>query len=305
MPRSVLLVVNTDKPQAERARPLVERLAREHGRLLDTIPARCDPEPPPAARDADLIVVLGGDGTLLSQARRFAGVGPPLLGVNLGNVGFLAEVDLPTLEARAHALFGGADLPVRALPLLNAQLASPSDSTPAEVGSALNEVVLTAGPPYRMITARLRVDDQDGPEVSGDGVIFSTPTGSTAYNVSAGGPIVAPGVDAFVITPIAAHSLAFRPIVVPGDSTIDLILTRANKLDDDSGTSVVLDGQHRLPIAAGDRLRVTRRRDAVRFVTNTDTTYWSTLLGKLHWAAAPGNNNADRDLPEPSGGKNP
>jgi len=300
MARSVLLVVNQDKPAARNAARGVEDLVQRHATLLATIPATSDSDAS-AANGADLIIVLGGDGTLLSQARRFSGVRAPLLGVNLGRVGFLAEFDLETLKAHAAELLEAPELPVRALPLLRVSVGAGVEPPERLVGSALNEAVITAGPPYRMISLRLRVDGTKGPDVSGDGLILSTPSGSTAYNVSAGGPIVAPGVEAIVITPIAAHSLAFRPIVVPGSSTIEAVVTRANECDGCPGTALVLDGQDQTPLQDGDRVRVTLEHDAIRFVNNTRATYWSTLIGKMHWAAAPGSNNANSSGPGPRG----
>jgi NAD+ kinase len=126
--------------------------------------------------------------------------------------------------------------------------------------------------------------------VSGDGMIVSTPTGSTAYNVSAGGPIVGPGVDAMTITPIAAHSLSFRPIVVGADSRVELLMLRVNAGRADgqaTGTTLVMDGQVSTPLAAGDRITLTRDARPVYFVRNPLGGYWRTLIDKMHWAASP------------------
>ncbi len=156
----------------------------------------------------------------------------------------------------------------------------------AFVGHALNEAVVTAGPPYRVIELCIVINGEPGPSVRGDGVIVSTALGSTAYNVSAGGPIVHPGVDATLITPIAAHSLAFRPIAVPGDSTIEIVPTQLNNRGE-AGTTLVLDGQIQRRIHAGQRVRIARSDQAVKLVTNTESVYWRTLIDKLHWAKPP------------------
>jgi NAD+ kinase len=137
-----------------------------------------------------------------------------------------------------------------------------------------------------MISIAMRIDGAEGPTVSGDGIIVSTPTGSTAYNVSAGGPIVAPEVDAMVITPIAAHSLSFRPIVVGAGSRIELEMLQVNA-QDGTGTSLVLDGQVRSPLRRGDRVLIARDGPEVRFVRNPRAGYWSTLIDKMQWAVPP------------------
>jgi NAD+ kinase len=286
MPRSALLSVNTRKPEAARAAADVRALIERHGRLAGQIDA--SPGAPfTDTRGADLIVVLGGDGTLLSQARRWVNLDIPLLGVNLGRLGFLAEFDLAALATQAASLFGDASLNIRRVSMLRAEAFRDGDSRAFFAETALNEAVITAGPPFRMIDLSLSIDGGPGPTVSGDGLIVSTPTGSTAYNVSAGGPIVAPELDALVITPIAAHSLAFRPIVVGGPSVIDITLARANDDGRGSGTTLVIDGQLPTRLTGGERLRISRHDRSARFVTNPAGSYWNTLIEKMRWAETP------------------
>lgn len=288
MPRSALLLLNTEKPDAAAALPEVRSLLSRHCRLVAEMEASVGP-PLLDAGGADLIVVLGGDGTLLSQTRRCAGLGLPLLGVNFGKLGFLAEFDLQSLREQIGMLCSATELPTRDVWLLRAEVVSASGESKF-VNMALNECVVTAGPPFRMITLSLRINGEDGPTVSGDGMIVSTPTGSTAYNVSAGGPIVGPGVDAMTITPIAAHSLAFRPIVVGAASRIELALRRVNTSEIDHrtiGTTLVCDGQVSTPLSEGDTIILTRDAQPVRFVRNPLGGYWRTLVHKLHWGAAP------------------
>jgi NAD+ kinase len=167
--------------------------------------------------------------------------------------------------------------------MLRAGVFSPGGATPRFSDAVLNECVITAGPPFRMIAIETRFNQEAGPTVSGDGIIVSTPTGSTAYNVSAGGPIVAPDADVLLITPIAAHSLAFRPIVVGATSRIELTMQRVNK----GGTVLVLDGQVTQPLAVGDRIVLTRDSRRIRFVRNPRGGYWSTLTDKMRWGEAP------------------
>jgi NAD+ kinase len=154
-----------------------------------------------------------------------------------------------------------------------------------------------------MIGLDLRIDRQPGPSLTGDGVIISTPVGSTAYNVSAGGPIVSPDLEGIIITPLAAHSLSFRPIIAPPSSRIDITVTRANPPRDSRppdggrapapaeprpGTTLVLDGQELVPLHEGDRVSLCTHARRAAFVPNPDANYWRTLIQKMHWAAAPG-----------------
>jgi NAD+ kinase len=284
-----MLLVNPEKPAAAAAAAEVRELIQRHGRLVAEIPADNSPLPPPA-REAELIVVFGGDGTLISQARRCALPGAAMLGVNLGRLGFLAEFDMAALRAQAPAIFGGGRFLTADFPLVAVQIIGGSGK-PRFESMALNEAVVTAGPPYRMITLGLSIDGQTGPTIRGDGVIVTTPLGSTAYNLSAGGPIMAPLVDGLAITPIAAHSLSVRPVVVPGNSRVEVTAVRVNQVEGGElaahGTTLVLDGQVQTPVLPGDRILIARHARAVRFVQNPSSDYWSRLIGKLNWSMAP------------------
>jgi NAD+ kinase len=303
MPTNALLLYNPNKPDAMNAAGEIRALIQRHGTLAGELPA---PQSAPVFsnghpvlgpelekfRGVNLIVVLGGDGTLLAQTRRCIGLNAPMLGVNFGRLGFMAEFDVPALAAQAEAIFGRSEFATSELTLIRAEIhAHGASATPRFTGLALNDAVVTAGPPFRMISLSLSVDGQEGPEIHGDGLVVSTPVGSTAYNLSAGGPILVPGVDAHAIAPIAAHSLSFRPIVVPASSRIEIIADRANALDStvvaDRGTTLVLDGQVHEPVRTGDHIVLERHSQRVRFVTNRYAGYWSRLLGKLEWAKSP------------------
>lgn len=306
MPRKALVLVNRSKPDAVAALDEVSAVIRARGTILATLDTNGDPLPE-SAREADIVVVLGGDGTLMSQSRRCAHLGAPLLGVNFGKLGFMAEWDLPALKRHAAMLFDGGGgttpLPTQDRFMLRARLvrdgkedpgfadaaSAPGGGYPAHPGRglALNDAVVTAGPPYRTITLSLRIDGQDGPAVIGDGLIVSTAIGSTAYNVSAGGPILHPDVDAMVITPIAAHSLSFRPIVVPARAQIELVAEVVNSDGRGGGTTLVLDGQNSALLRAGDSITIRRHDAPVRLVRNPDSQYWATLINKMHWAIPP------------------
>lgn len=286
MARRVLLAYNPDNDEAREAAALVRALVERHGRLAGEAHSR-ETEAVPELVGADLVVVLGGDGTLLSQARRFADADVPLLGVNLGRLGFMAEFDLPTLEQCAKGLFGDGPVETHSLAMLRAEVRAEGDDSPRFSGLALNEAAITAGFPFRMIELAIRIDDKPGPVIAGDGLIVSTPTGSTAYNVSAGGPIVAPGVEALTITPIAVHTLSFRPIVVPAASVIEVGTRRVNAEQPVGGTTLVLDGQVQAPLHLGDEIRVVGNARRVRFIRNPEVGFWQTVIQKLNWAAQP------------------
>ncbi len=284
-----MLVVNPRKPRAVAARDEVRSLIERHGRLVAEIDSgelaesvrdgRIGPDRP------DLIVVLGGDGTILSASRSCLTMGVPLLGINTGKVGFMAGYELGAFRDTAAGLLGEGPLQISEHRTLDGVVVGP-DGTERYSATAVNELVVTAGPPYRMITLDLSIDGQPGPTVSGDGLILSTPLGSTAYNISAGGPIVAPGVDACVITPIAAHSLSFRPIVLHAQIPVDIGVRSVNATEE-AGTTLLIDGQGHHRLLQGDTVRIRAGGRTVRFVTDPRVSYWRTLLGKMHWASTP------------------
>lgn len=288
MPRSVLLLVNRDKPDASEASQRVLALIQRHGRLCAQLPATVAPLPDEfrSAARPDLIIVLGGDGTLLSQTRRCMDLDAPVLGVNLGRVGFMAEFDVSSLEAQAPALLGDGTLRFSEYSALSVAVRTADGRTgPSRV--AINEAAILSGPPYRMVTLGISIDGAQGPTVSGDGLVVATPLGSTAYNLSAGGPIIEPHVNAFALTPIAAYSLAFRPLVVPADSRIEIAAHAVNNEQDGCGTTLAIDGGEQQPLRQGDTVVLTRHPRPVRFVRNDTSDYWMRLMGKLGWATNP------------------
>lgn len=291
MGRAALLIVNHKKPRAVDAAGEVRTLIQKHGRLVGEMRSGDLPDKVVETyQDAslDLIIVLGGDGTILSSARACLALGVPLLGINTGKVGFMAGYELGAFRRDAASLLGEGPLATHQHRTLSCEVLDASGK-PKLRSLALNEFVVTAGPPYRMITLGLTIDGQPGPTVSGDGLIVSTPTGSTAYNVSAGGPIVAPGVDATIITPIAAHSLSFRPIVLHADLPVDIAVRSVNTIEE-SGTTLLIDGQGSVRLAEGDTVQIRGGAERVRFVADPRVGYWRTLLGKMHWASAPTGN---------------
>ncbi|MCA9274660.1 MAG: NAD(+)/NADH kinase [Phycisphaerales bacterium] len=284
MKRRVALITNRKKPRAAEALALVRGQIESYGELvaqLQTGEQNGLPDP----GEVDLVIALGGDGTILAAAHKCLALRVPLLGVNTGKVGFMAGYELDRFCDAAPRLLGDAPLNIQQVTPLHGIVRN-EHGTPIFSSFALNEFVVSAGPPFRMITLDISVDEQVGPRVSGDGIIVSTPLGSTAYNVSAGGPIVAPGVNAMTVTPIAAHSLSFRPIVIPSSSEVAVRVCSANT-SENSGTTLIIDGQFDQRLGSGDVLRVTAAKEQIGFVLDERVSYWKTLLGKMHWASEP------------------
>jgi NAD+ kinase len=227
----------------------------------------------------DLILVLGGDGTLLGMAGRIgqAGVDIPILGVNFGGLGFLTEVTLPELYSTLEATLNGTAQTDERMTLRATTL---RDESPFDDRVVLNDVVLTQGPLSRIIDLSVTVDDQFVTRVRADGLIVSSPTGSTAYNLAAGGPILHPQVDGLVITPIAAHTLTNRPLVVPGSTEVRVQPHMDSSRDE---VYVTFDGQFGFRLMEHDIVSVRRSARPIRLIRATGRNYFEVLREKLKW----------------------
>ena len=241
-------------------------------------------ERPTASRDdlpheCDLVVVLGGDGTLIGMAGRIAnaGVDIPILGVNFGSLGFLTEITLPELYASLEAVLDGT---AEIEPRLMLRSQTIRGTTVCSDRVALNDVVITKGALSRIIDLAVEIGGQPVMRVRADGLIIASPTGSTAYNLAAGGPIVHPAVDALLLTPIAPHMLTNRPIVVPAAAEI-----RVQPAVDGSNEElfVTLDGQSVHALQAADVVVVRQAGRPVRLVRAMTRTYFDVLRQKLKW----------------------
>ena len=229
------------------------------------------------ARRADLVVVIGGDGTLLSMARLVASRRTALLGVNLGSLGFLTEVTLPEIAPSLDSVLAGTARIDQRLMLRSRVLHA--DALVAD-RLALNDVVVTRGALTRIIDLSVSVGGEFVTDVKADGLIIASPTGSTAYNLAAAGPIVHPDVDAMVLTPIAPHTLTNRPIVIPASSEVRV----QPKLNDGyDEVYVTFDGQFGLPLGQDDLICVTRAEKPLRLVRASTRTYFEVLREKLKW----------------------
>ena len=229
-------------------------------------------------KECDFAVVFGGDGSIISTARNVSEANVPVIGVNVGKLGFLAEFSVGELkEFFPHLTKGTASIGKRMM--LNCRVFVNGTTTEKFCSAAVNDIFITSGPPFRMVELKISVDGQPLAGCVSDGLIISTPTGSTAYNLSSGGPIVSPKIEAVVITPICPHSLSFRPIVINAKSTIEVVGVRVNE-----GTTVSIDGQVSLKLSTDDMVRVERQSCEFLIVNNPLRSQWDTLATKLSWA---------------------
>ena len=229
------------------------------------------------AESADLVIVLGGDGTLLNTARTFVDHNIPILGINLGRLGFLADVSVDNmLEIVGQVLAGEFTKEDRCL--LSCQLLEGSKVLESHL--ALNDAVLHRKKSLRMIEFEVFVDDKFVNNQRADGMIVTTPTGSTAYALSSGGPIMHPGVNAIGLVSICPHTMSHRPLLVPGGSEI---VVRIKDIDD--GATVSFDGQSSFTIAPGQDLRVRQHNSFIHLLHPKDYDYFEIVRSKLHWGS--------------------
>lgn len=226
-------------------------------------------------READLLIVLGGDGTLLSVVRALGERAVPILGVNLGTLGFLVEVSVDEmLEALARALDGEMAIEPRmrlAVRLLR-------DGRELRSWLALNDAVITKGASARIVDLEARADGQLVTTYHADGLIVSTPTGSTAYTLSAGGPILLPGVPSLVLTPICPHALTQRPLVLPDSALIEVVVhPRGGEVQ------LAIDGQEGAPLHEGDLVEVRRSEHPALLLVSPAHSRFEVLRSKLRW----------------------
>jgi NAD+ kinase len=274
------------KPDAPEAAEVLRRLVAwltQHGLAVTLEKETAGLAPAaavPAVRKTDLpglvdfLVVLGGDGTLLSTARAVGGIGVPILGVNLGDLGFLTAT---TLEEMLPALkeFLAGRMTVEERMMLGARVVRRGEVVSEHAG--LNDVVITKSAMSRIINLRVAVEGQHATAYRADGLIVSTPTGSTAYSLSAGGPILFPTMDAVVLTPIASHTLTNRPIVLPGSVRIEVTLLTAQEV------MVTVDGQVGVPLLEHDTVEIRQAAARIRLVRFPQRDFFSVLRSKLKW----------------------
>jgi NAD+ kinase len=223
----------------------------------------------------DLLIVLGGDGTLLSAARALRGHNVPILAVNLGGLGFLTTITLDQLYPMLEQVLEGQHRTSERM-VLEAKILRRGKVS--EHQTALNDAVVNKGALSRMLDFDLYVDSDHVARYRADGLIVATPTGSTAYSLAAGGPIIQPGIDAFVITPICPHMLTNRPLVVPDISRIEIDFSASEE-----PVYMTLDGQIGFELGTTDRVLITKSENKVTFVRPPRKTYFEVLRSKLRW----------------------
>jgi NAD+ kinase len=224
---------------------------------------------------ADMVIVLGGDGTMLNAARLVEERGVPILGVNMGGLGFLTEVSLDRLYPALEKIFAQEFFLDERL-MLRARIHRHGEHVAQ--ATVLNDVVVSKGTLSRMVEIQIAIDGKFVTSLRGDGLIVSTPTGSTAYSLSAGGPIIAPSIQALILTPISPHTLTHRPLLIPSSAALEVTLT-----SQDEGAMTTFDGQVGIAMTQGDTVAVQASEHRTRLIRFPDHTYYDVIRRKLKW----------------------
>ncbi len=269
----VVILRNPAKPAAEAMLADLVACVREQADVIGTgivteVETCCDERP-------DRAIVLGGDGSILAVGRAMADRNVPIVGVNFGKLGYLAEFSVEDLHRNLQAVLTEPSIVSHRMMI---EIAITHNGGQIRRSIAVNDCVVHAGPPYRMIELAICVNHENLTEASCDGLVISTPSGSTAHNMSIGGPILQSTVNAMVLSPISPHSLTHRPLVVAGESVIEVLVRQCNQ-----GTTLVIDGQVPMPLTIGDRVTVGRSNYQFQLVHNPTQPRWYTLTKKLKW----------------------
>lgn len=284
--RRIGLVGNADKPACARVVTRAAKLLARAGRevLADAatghaarLRAELYPNAAALAREADLLLVFGGDGTMLRVARDIAGSPTPMLGINIGSLGFLTAVSSPHLATALGRVWRG-EFTYESRALLEATV---GDGPRRKRCRALNDIVISHGIEPRLIELELTVDDEPVTSYRCDGLIVSSPTGSTAYSLSAGGAVVVPTAGVFAITPICPHTLSNRSLILRLDSTIGLTVVKGRPV-----SYLSADGENICELACGDKLIIRRSARTVRLMHLAGSSFFEALRQKLHWRGA-------------------
>lgn len=279
-------MANTDKPAFVPWVRRAARLIRATGRtvLAEAGTARLAglrcatvPEIASLARHADLLMVFGGDGTILRMARAVVGLSTPIFGINTGGMGFLTGAQAHELTEALRQIWSGQTL-VETRPLI--QATGRARGQPI-TEPALNEFVITRGAAPRLIELEVRVDGEELTRYRCDGLIICSPTGSTAYSLSAGGAIISPAAQVLTLTPICPHTLSNRSVILPLDAVVE-VQVLSSKVD----TVLSADGQRTLSLAPGDVIQVRRSPHTIRLLHLAGSSFFQTLRTKLNWSGA-------------------
>jgi NAD+ kinase len=277
------LLANFDKPSSRtlvrEAAQLITRAGRAVSAEIQTAreaDLKCETcaDPAALARQSDLLLVFGGDGTMLRMVREINGSSTPILGINIGRLGFLTAVSSKDIAGCLEKLWRN-DFVIESRPLM--EVTGQCQRRPIRM-SALNDVVISRGAVSRLIELEVSVNDQSLTCYRGDGLIVSSPTGSTAYSLSAGGPIISPSAEVFAITPICPHALSNRAVVISSNSVVSVKL-----LSREMETIIAADGEIQASLSAEDTVTIRRSRRAARLLLPGDTSFFETVRQKLHW----------------------
>ena len=262
-----------------RARGREVVVEREVAEQLGSLPEEVLPREE-IGRHTELVIVVGGDGSLLGAARALAAQSAPVLGVNRGRLGFLTDISPQQLEAQISEVLAGRYL-IESRFLLDV-LVTRGDRVLAR-GDALNDVVLNSGISARMLEFQLYIEEQFVYTQRSDGLIISTPTGSTAYSLSGGGPIMHPGLDALVLVPMFPHTLSSRPLVIHGSSSVRIVINEYNDLH----PAISCDGQLDFSASPGDMVHVHKKPEHLRLLHPLDHNFYAICRAKLGWGSRP------------------
>ena len=223
----------------------------------------------------DFLIAMGGDGTILSAARAVGSRGTPIFGVHLGELGFMADVIVENMFERLDQIVSGNFL-IQERMLLKAEI---HNSKEDQIFYCLNDFVIDRGKYHRILTMRLNSDDRRIADYDSDGLIISTPTGSTAYSLSAGGPIVWPRLNAIVVTPISPHTLTLRPLVLSDDSNLEISFPKAKT----TNIALAVDGQVENYLQNNSKIKISKAPYSIKMLGFEDSNYFSTLRKKMGW----------------------
>ena len=223
----------------------------------------------------DFLIAMGGDGTILSAARAVGSRGTPIFGVHLGELGFMADVIVENMFERLDQIANGS-FSIQERMLLKAEI---HNSEEGKIFYCLNDFVIDRGKYHRILTMRLNSDDRHIADYDSDGLIISTPTGSTAYSLSAGGPIVWPKLNAIVVTPISPHTLTLRPLVLSDDSNLEISFPKAKT----TNIALAVDGQVENYLQNNSKIKISKAPYSIKMLDFEDSNYFSTLRKKMGW----------------------
>jgi len=293
--RSVGIIYKHDFEPAKEQALKLDQWLRERGIAVfsEEMGARaamnaCYEEPSFVPREVQFVIVLGGDGTLLGAARRVARYGVPILGVNLGGLGFLTEIPLRNLYPAVESMLEGRLEEETRLMLEAVVVRQGAEACRFLV---LNDVVINKGALARIIDLDVFINDQFLTTFRADGLIISTPTGSTAYNLSAGGPILYPTMSSFILTPICPFTLTNRPILLPESHVVSITLSKRGE----ERVSLTFDGQVGFDLFQGDKVLIQKAKEKLKLIKSPDQSYFEILREKLMWGGAPFNSRNERE----------